>query len=44
MTVLKNQKGALIKKSQLMRTTFGDYRNKMAKEENSFKFGNYTLL
>ena len=27
-----------------MRTTFGDYRTKMAKEEESFKFGNYTII
>ena len=40
MQVLQNPKSALIKKRQIMRTTFGDYRAKMAKEEKNFKFGN----
>lgn len=29
----------MIKKRQVMRTTFGDYRTKMAEEEKSFSKG-----
>ena len=38
--VLKSQKTSLIRKRQLMRTTLGDYRTKMAKEEKKLHFGN----
>ena len=37
---LKNPKTQLIKKRQLMRTTLGDYRKKMANEDKAIKFGN----
>ena len=38
-TTLKNPKAALIKKRQLMRTTFGDYRLKMAEDDKKLRFG-----
>ena len=37
---LRNPKTSFIKKRQLMRTTLGDYRTKMANEEKKLKFGN----
>ena len=37
---LKSQKTSLIRKRQLMRTTLGDYRTKMANEEKKLHFGN----
>ena len=40
LAVLKNPKTSLIKRRQLMRTTFGDYRTKMANEEKMLHFGN----
>lgn len=38
--LLANPKTAYIKKRQIMRTSFGDYRAKMEKEEKKFKLGN----
>ena len=38
--LLVNPKTAYIKKRQIMRTSFGDYRAKMEKEEKKFKLGN----
>jgi Domain of unknown function (DUF4615) len=37
--LLLSPKTAYIKKRQLMRTTFGDYRAKMEKEDKKFKLG-----
>ena len=39
MNVLKNPKAALVKKRHAMRTTFGDYRQKMLEEEKTFASG-----
>ena len=41
--LLVNPKTAYIKKRQLMRTTFGDYRVKMEKDEEKFKLGKFAL-
>jgi len=38
---LQNPKTSFIKKRQLMRATFGDYRSKMAKEEKDIKFSKF---
>ena len=38
---LQNPKTSFIKKRQLMRATFGDYRSKMAKEEKDTKFSKF---
>ena len=37
--LLSNPKTAFIKKRQIMRISFGDYRAKMEKEEHKFKLG-----
>jgi hypothetical protein len=44
MSLLANPKTAYIKKRQLMRTSFGDYRAKMEKEEKKFRLGNTITL
>lgn len=41
--VLAGQKAPLVKKRQLMRSLFGDYRKKMAEEEKKFKMGTPSL-
>lgn len=38
-----NNRTPLIKKRQLMRTTFGDYRTKMAEEERKYAKSTYDL-
>ena len=38
---LQNPKTSFIKKRQLMRATFGDYRSKIAKEEKDVKFSKF---
>nr|CAD7569454.1 unnamed protein product [Timema californicum] len=38
--ILKSPTAPLVKKRQIMRNTFGDYRAKMAEEENQFRKGN----
>ena len=40
--VLTDPKAPLIKKRQVMRTNFGDYRKKMAEEEKTAKPGKYS--
>ena len=43
--ILQNPKAPLVKKRQVMRTTFGDYRKKMADEEQrcvSSEYGEIT--
>ena len=43
--LLRNPKTAYIKKRQMMRASFRDYRAKMEKEEKKFKLGkNFTHL
>ena len=37
--ILRNPKTAFVKKRQVMRTTFGDYRTKMKKEEKQANSG-----
>ena len=41
---LTNPKAPLVKKRQIMRNCFGDYRQKMKDEEKKFKFGKIFLL
>lgn len=42
-STLTSSKASLIKKRQTMNALFGDYRKKMAEEENKFRIGNYCL-
>ncbi|CAG2057055.1 unnamed protein product, partial [Timema podura] len=41
--ILKSPTAPLAKKRQIMRNTFGDYRAKMAEEENQFRKGNIQM-
>ncbi len=41
--VLENPKKPIPQKRQVMRTSFGDYRAKMSKEEAKFKLGSCEL-
>nr|CAD7402682.1 unnamed protein product [Timema poppensis] len=41
--ILKSPTAPLVKKRQLMRNTFGDYRAKMAEEENQFRKGSIQM-